>query len=679
MKKPVILCVDDEKIVLSSLKEQLKRAFGNKYGIETAESGEDAVYLYEELAEDEIEVPVIISDYIMPGMKGDELLKYLHGLSPGMLKILLTGQASTEGVTNAVNYASLYRYIAKPWEQDDLVLTVTEALRSYSRDQQLKEQTEKLLESEKKYRGIFENALEGIYQSIPEGRYLNVNPAMAHMLGYDTADELIESITDIRNQLYVDPERRDELFRMIQTHEVVTDFEVQYYRKDGSKTWVSLNAHPAFDENGEIILLEGIVEDISHRKQAEEALLRAYEKRKELEHIINRSPVVVFLWKNAPGWPVEFVSENVSQFGYTPEDFISGRVSYSEIIHPDDAARVAQKVERYTLERKPEFTQEYRIITKSGEIRWTDDRTWTRTDDAENITHYQGIVLDVTFRKEKEKAEREREVAEAANKKIMDSIRYAKMIQRSLLPNAEQVKIYLPHSFFLWKPRDIVGGDIFFTDFFKNGFVVAVIDCTGHSVPGAFMTMIASSALRRIVKDECCYDPSEILKRLNLIVKKTLHQDTKHALSDDGMDAAICLVRMTDTYFTSFELTFAGARLPLFYTSDGEVTVVRGDKKSIGYKRSDLDFNFTDHTIPIKKGMNFYMATDGFWDQLGSDESSRFKVRSFGMRRLTNLIGEISDLPFEEQREILLQNFNEYKTGNDIQDDVTVVGFGFRS
>jgi two-component system, sensor histidine kinase and response regulator len=140
MSKPMILCVDDEKMILTSLKEQLKRHFADSYRIETVESGEEALEIIEELQAEAAEMPVVICDHIMPGMRGDELLRHIHNALPKTLKILLTGQADADAVGNAINHANLYRYIAKPWEQDDLTLTVTEAIRSYYQDKKLAEQ-----------------------------------------------------------------------------------------------------------------------------------------------------------------------------------------------------------------------------------------------------------------------------------------------------------------------------------------------------------------------------------------------------------------------------------------------------------------------------------------------------------------------------------------------------------
>lgn len=256
-----------------------------------------------------------------------------------------------------------------------------------------------------------------------------------------------------------------------------------------------------------------------------------------------------------------------------------------------------------------------------------------------------------------------------SNRKMTDSIQYAEIIQRSLLPDADEVKDILPNSFLIWEPRDIVSGDIFFTERVDDGIVIAVADCTGHGVPGAFLTMIVSSGFKRIVKDDGCHDPAEILKRLNFIVKTTLRQDTEHAVSNDGLDAAICFAPLSPV---NRELTFAGARRPLIYIDHGELNIIKGDRKSIGYKRSDLDFIFTNHNVPIREGTRIYVYTDGIVDQFGHEIR-----RGFGNKRFHGLLKQNANLPFEEQRERLLSAFNEFRGDAAKLDDITVIGFGF--
>ncbi len=145
MSKPVIACVDDERFVLVGLREQLSRFLGNEFTIEIAESAEEALELLKELAEENVEVPVIIADQIMPSMKGDEMLIQIHSRFPKTLKIMLTGQATAEDVGHVVNEADLYRYIPKPWDENDLCITVKEAIRKYSQEKQLEEQNAELL------------------------------------------------------------------------------------------------------------------------------------------------------------------------------------------------------------------------------------------------------------------------------------------------------------------------------------------------------------------------------------------------------------------------------------------------------------------------------------------------------------------------------------------------------
>lgn len=150
------------------------------------------------------------------------------------------------------------------------------------------------------------------------------------------------------------------------------------------------------------------VQSALEKKRLRSDKQRAEEELRELERIVNCSPAVVFLWQAAEGWPVKFVSENVQQFGYTPEMFYNGRLSYASIVHPEDLERVAAEVARYSAEEGREgFEQEYRILTSDGEVRWLHDYTRIRRDEDGHITHYQGIVLDVTEQKRAEEALRE--------------------------------------------------------------------------------------------------------------------------------------------------------------------------------------------------------------------------------------------------------------------------------
>ena len=427
MKKPVIICVDDEQTILDSLEIDLLKAFEDKYLIETAQSGEEALELLSELLAEQYEVPVVISDQIMPNMKGDELLRSVYAISPNSLKIMLTGQADLEAVANAINYAKLYRYIPKPWQCEDLKLTVTEAIYRYFQDKQLAEKqielqemnqelaklnrkqamliaklhenesrltqyleamplgvcvldangqsfyanqkarkvfgkgtvphinseqkaaiyqfykagtnqrcpvedlpimqalrgesvrtegveirtgdkiipveswatpiydslgdiaygiiaftdiTERkqaeaaLVQAEEKYRRIFENALEGIFQTATDGKLISANPALAQIYGYDSPEELIASVNDIERQFYVAPNRRQEFLALMEQYGTLSEFESEVYRRDGSIIWISEDARTVFDARGEVLYYQGFAEDITLRRLVDVERLR---------------------------------------------------------------------------------------------------------------------------------------------------------------------------------------------------------------------------------------------------------------------------------------------------------------------------------------------------------------------------------------------------------------------
>ncbi len=253
---------------------------------------------------------------------------------------------------------------------------------------------------------------------------------------------------------------------------------------------------------------------------------------------------------------------------------------------------------------------------------------------------------------------------ERANRMVLDSLQYAKLIQQALLPTREKVKSLFNDSFLLWLPRDIVGGDLYFLEILPKGRLVVVADCTGHGVPGALMTVIAISALRQIVSVDGCFEPAEILFRLNLRVKSALGQDSAYAPSDDGLDAGICRIGPA-----AGDITFSGAGLPLRYIEDNQLHFIRGDRQSIGYKRSDPSYRFTSHRRSVREDTCLYLATDGFADQLG--ESNGFPMGNTAFHRA---LQRHHESPCAAQEKRLLAELDRHRGELAPQDDITVLG-----
>ncbi|GAB6096363.1 hypothetical protein JCM14469_26160 [Desulfatiferula olefinivorans] len=260
--------------------------------------------------------------------------------------------------------------------------------------------------------------------------------------------------------------------------------------------------------------------------------------------------------------------------------------------------------------------------------------------------------------------EQTHETLETYNQRMVDSLHYAEMIQRSLLPGMDRMKTESPESLTIWMPKDIVGGDIFYTCTYPGKTIIALMDCTGHGVPGAFLTLIAYTEIRKIILDQKCYDPADILKRLNRTMKNVLHKHSEDK-TNDGLDAAII-----DVDHETFTLRYAGAQIPLFYVEDGCLVEIKADKQSIGYIDSDVNYTFTRHTIELSKGTCVYLKTDGFTDQLGGPKRLRF-----GTRRFKQLVTDIHTKPFADQRPEFVQALLAYKGDIEQLDDITVIGF----
>ena len=291
MKKPVIVCIDDEPDVLNSLKIELKKAIGDQCIIETAEGGEDALELLADLQADEYEIALVLSDYIMPDIKGDELLKRIHERSPDTLTIMLTGQADLEALSNAIKYAKLYRYIPKPWQNEDLKLTVVEAVHSYLQDQkltdeiikrqeanlELKRVNEALSASESQLNQFLEALPVGVSVYSSDGSIAYFNRTARELLGADTIPESTAEQLAATYQLYVAdsdqlyPPDNLPILRALRGEFVrVDDVEI---RQNGNTVALEISTTPIFDINGNITYAIAAFQDISDRKQAEKVIV----------------------------------------------------------------------------------------------------------------------------------------------------------------------------------------------------------------------------------------------------------------------------------------------------------------------------------------------------------------------------------------------------------------------
>lgn len=256
----------------------------------------------------------------------------------------------------------------------------------------------------------------------------------------------------------------------------------------------------------------------------------------------------------------------------------------------------------------------------------------------------------------------------AKNKTITDSINYAKRIQTAVLSQEEILKDFFQEFFIYYKPRDIVSGDFFWFHSFENKIIVAAADCTGHGIPGAFMSMLGISFLNEIIKnfiDVEKISSNEILDKLREEVKISLHQTGKNEEAKDGMDIALMILDKKKN-----KIQFSGAHNPLYIFRNNELIEIKADKQPIGIFLREKPFSA--HEIEIQKDDVFYMFSDGYQDQFGGEKNDKYKSR-----RLKNLFSEINNLEMEKQKLDINNNFENWKKDNDQVDDILILGLKY--
>ena len=276
-------------------------------------------------------------------------------------------------------------------------------------------------------------------------------------------------------------------------------------------------------------------------------------------------------------------------------------------------------------------------------------------------------LLDMTRNLELRVAERTADL-EQANRSINDSILYAARLQSALLPPATSLDGFVSQWAVGWQPLDQVGGDFYWAGTFERKAVVAVMDCTGHGVPGAFMSAVASSALVRVLHHLGHDDPGQILAGINRLVQTALHQNEAghcQLSADNGLDAAICVIDPV-----ARQVHFAGAGLPLIVQSDGQQRTIMGDKISLGYADSPTEHSFTTQVIEYRPGDTFILFTDGLTDQVGGPNR-----RLLGRKRLETILAELAAFPLDQQKTLLLDRLRDWRGPELRRDDLTVLAF----
>ena len=522
---------------------------------------------------------------------------------------------------------------------------------------ELENQVQEVNRAQQKMQTLLQKASEviTIYEKDMTIRY--ISPSVEFILGYPYAEMI-----GIKDMQYIDDESIPAFEKMFEqlledpTESVAIQY--QYKQKNGEWIWLEATGTNQLADPS----IEGIVvnsRDITERRRAEkEARMRG-----QMQSLSENSPdLITRLSRDEVFFYVNPVIKEYT--GHDPEYFLQKPLA--DIDMPEEQQgllKAWQQIIGDAVAQRSTIAEEIDFESIMGKrvVQVNAIPEYATDDEDSSVESVLVVSHDITDRKLIELE------IQSKNKKITESINYAKRIQTAILPDNKTIKDQFPESFIYYKPRDVVSGD--FPWYLEKGddIYIAAVDCTGHGVPGALISLIGYFLLNNIIEGHQNQTPANILDLLDIAVTKTLRQDGEDSVTRDGMDIALCKINKKKN-----KLEYAGAHRPLYYLRNGELEEYKGDKFPIGggqYRNRD---NFNNLELTYKKGDTAVFFSDGFPDQFGGPRN-----RKFSPRRIREMVTSYSQKPMEDMEQAVGTAFEEWKNGYKQTDDVLMIGLRF--
>jgi PAS domain S-box-containing protein len=516
-------------------------------------------------------------------------------------------------------------------------------------NKELEHQIEEVNRTQKRMQLLLENASEviTIYEEDETIRY--ISPSVETILGYGQKEMI--GTSDMQK---VHPEYRevfDGLFkRMRERPDEKVTVQFEYKAKDGNYIWIeaagtNCMSNPAI--HGYILNCR----DITERRRAEQE----QRMRSKMQALSENSPDLITRLEHES---ISYINPVIQEYtGKNPDMFLNRNVKEVELDSSilESWLRIVEEVNasNNTVATEMDFPSEMgkRVMQVNAIPEY---------DESNKIESVLVVSHDITERKLIELE------IQNKNKKITESINYAKRIQNAILPNNRVINKALPDSFILYKPKDVVSGDFPWYMQIKDDIYIAAVDCTGHGVPGALLSLIGYFLLNDIVRSRKITEPGIILDLLDEGVTTTLRQD-EDATTKDGMDIALCKIN-----YVTREVEYAGAHRPLYIMRNGVMEEIKGNKFPIGGGIFKNQTNFTNSKLKLEKGDSIFFSSDGFPDQFGGPE-----VRKFGPKKVREIIERVHKLPMQQAAAIFDQEWEGWRGEEKQTDDVLLIGIKF--
>lgn len=516
-------------------------------------------------------------------------------------------------------------------------------------NQMLEEQIEEVNRTQKRMQLLLENASEviTIYEEDETIRY--ISPSVETILGYGQKEMIgksdIEKVHEEHRSIFKD------LFMKMNEHpEEKVTVQYEYRAKDGSFIWLESTgtncmSNPAI--HGYILNSR----DITERRRAEQE----QRMRSKMQALSENSPDLITRLESET---ISYINPVIEEYtGKKPVDFLNKKVKEAQLDYTvlEGWLKIVEEVNQSsnTVSTEMDFPSE--MGTRVMQV-----NAIPEFDETNKLESVLVVSHDITERKMIELE------IQNKNKKITESINYAKRIQTAILPNNRVISKALPDSFILYKPRDVVSGDFPWFVQVKDEIFIAAVDCTGHGVPGALLSLIGYFLLNDIVRSRKITEPGVILDMLDEGVTTTLRQD-EDATTKDGMDIALCKINMNTR-----EVEYAGAHRPLYIMRDGVMEEVKGNKFPIGGGIFKNQTNFTNTKLQLGKGDSIYFSSDGFPDQFGGPEG-----RKFGPKRVREIIERVHKQSMKEAMTAFDHEWETWRGDQKQTDDVLLIGIKF--
>ncbi|AZQ62583.1 PAS domain S-box protein [Flammeovirga pectinis] len=516
----------------------------------------------------------------------------------------------------------------------------------------LEEQVEEVKHSQDRLQSLLENASEVITIFNSDGKIKFVSPSSRHILGYKPTDLIGSSYLEHLHKDSVDVVKEFINNLVTSENKDTISTEYRYKLQDGRYIWLEATGINLTNEPS----IEGIVlnaQDITERRRAET------ERRMRTQmQALSENSLDLIQRLNNEGL-IFYTNPIITDLtGLSSDLFLNQKIEDTALPQHIIDEWKNMLVEVSSTSEKTTKEVEFPTSTGNRFMTVTAIPEFNESDEFESALF---VSHDITERK---KAELE---ILLKNKKITESINYAKRIQGAIIPDTDIIKRDLPDSFIFYKPKDVVSGD--FPWYFKKGddIYIAAVDCTGHGVPGALISLIGYFILNDIVQNNDNITPGEVLDLLHQGVSKTLRQDSNSS-TRDGMDIALAKINLSTK-----EIEYAGAHRPLylFKTKENDFIQVKGSKFPVGgeYKTRT---NFATHHLQLEEGDEIYMFSDGYPDQFGGEEN-----RKFGAKRIRELITNTEHSSMEEIAKTFNDTFMTWKGNSKQTDDVIMIGIRF--